>query len=402
MRLSRHLVALTALACCVLLVQPAVPTRAQTSSDRLQEIEEELAEKRAGIERTEDQKRSLLDDIAASDARLDEINASLGELQALLKEATARLAPVQSAFVMAVARHRGLVRRVEITRKQLAAQIEVLGSRAAASYRAGPGTWFDVVFTSSSFGDLIERQELANQVLLFDSSIVDTVEATKARLTDERNQAAAAKAEIKVRRDDLRAQVRRVRRLVEEQVAAQAALEQEIAVRQGALRDVEAAQAAYEAAVADLQAESDRIRGVIQGGGSSGSGSSSGVFYWPTAGSITSGFGWRVHPIFGTRRFHAGVDIGGACGQPIYAANTGTVLSVYMSDGYGLFTIVDHGNGLATAYAHQSGTNVAPGQHVGRGQHIGSVGQTGWATGCHLHFEVRVNGTPVDPVPYLT
>ncbi|MCA1726245.1 MAG: M23 family metallopeptidase, partial [Actinobacteria bacterium] len=125
-------------------------------------------------------------------------------------------------------------------------------------------------------------------------------------------------------------------------------------------------------------------------------------FYWPTAGSITSGFGWRTHPIFGTPRFHSGVDMGGACGQPIYAADSGTVLSAYSSEGYGLFTILDHGNGLATAYAHQSAFRVSAGQSVARGQVIGAVGTTGWSTGCHLHFEVRVNGTPVDPVPYLT
>ncbi len=96
------------------------------------------------------------------------------------------------------------------------------------------------------------------------------------------------------------------------------------------------------------------------------------------------------------------MDIDGACGQAIWAAGGGRVLSAGWSGGYGLTTVVDHGGGLATLYAHQSGISVASGQGVSRGQVIGSVGTTGWSTGCHLHFEVRVNGSPVDPVPYLT
>ncbi len=399
MRLPRpFIVALSAVLVFGLLGAPA----GAHSDDRLREIEAEMAEKRAAIERAEDQQASILDDIASSDARLDAINATLSDLRSILADARARLAPVQAAFVNAVARHRTLVREVERTERRLARQVRTLGQRAAASYVHGPGTWFDVVFTSSSFGDLIARQELANSVLLFDSSIVEEIETTKAILTRARTAARSAREEIRVRRDELQAEVDRVERLAAEQEATQAALEQEIDLREEALQDVESAKAAYEAAVADLQAESDRIRGVIQGGGSSGSGSSGGTFYWPTAGSVTSGYGWRTHPIFGTQRFHAGVDMGGACGQPIYAADSGTVLANYWSEGYGLFTILDHGDGLSTAYAHQSSANVSTGQGVGRGQVIGAVGTTGWSTGCHLHFEVRINGSPVDPMPYLT
>jgi murein DD-endopeptidase MepM/ murein hydrolase activator NlpD len=398
MRLPRPLVALIALC---LLMSLAAPATAH-DDQRLREIDQEIAQKRAQIEAAEDARRSLLDQIAASDAKLDDIDATLGELRAMLAETRARFAPVQAAYVIAVANHRNLVRRVNRTQMKLNGQIQTLGQRAAGAYVAGPGSWFEVVLTSSSFGDLISRQELANRVLLFDSSIVDQVETTKARLEDMREEAAEARAEIKVRRDELKAQVDRVARLTARQAAAQAALEQELAFREDALQDVEAAKSSYEAAVRDLQAESDRIRGIIQGGGSSGSGSAGGTFYWPTAGSVTSGYGWRVHPIYGTRRFHSGVDMGGACGQPIYAAASGSVLSVYWSEGYGLFTILDHGNGLATAYAHQSSTNMSNGEQVSRGEQIGQVGTTGWSTGCHLHFEVRVNGSPVDPMPYLT
>src|SRR5687767_6988022 len=211
MRLPRPVVALSALLLCVALATPA------SANDRLREIEEEIAEKRSRIEDAEAQKDSLLDQIAESDSRLDEINATLSELQGLLEDAHQRLAPVQSAFVLAVARHRTLVKQVETTERELEGQLETLGRRASASYQYGPGTWFDIAFSSSSFGDLIARQELASSVLLFDSEIVDEIEATKARLTRERNEANAARRDIGKRRDALKSEVERVQRLVEKQ-----------------------------------------------------------------------------------------------------------------------------------------------------------------------------------------
>jgi murein DD-endopeptidase MepM/ murein hydrolase activator NlpD len=116
---------------------------------------------------------------------------------------------------------------------------------------------------------------------------------------------------------------------------------------------------------------------------------------------VVSPFGYRIHPIYGDRRLHTGVDFDASEGTPIHAAESGTVVSAGWMGGYGNATIIDHGNGLATLYAHQSAILVSGGQHVTRGQVIGRVGCTGACTGPHLHFEVRVNGTPVDPMPYL-
>src|SRR5207244_13313636 len=127
-----------------------------------------------------------------------------------------------------------------------------------------------------------------------------------------------------------------------------------------------------------------------------------GVLSVPIPGApITSGFGPRVHPIYGDVRMHTGIDFGAGYGTPIHAAADGVVMSAGALGGYGNATVIDHGNGLATLYAHQSGMLVAPGQRVSRGQVIGYVGCTGLCTGPHLHFEVRVRGTPVDPMQYL-
>lgn len=123
--------------------------------------------------------------------------------------------------------------------------------------------------------------------------------------------------------------------------------------------------------------------------------------YPPVSGRRGSGFGYRRHPIYGSTRLHTGMDIAAPCSTPIYAADSGVVSSAGWQGGYGNAIVLVHPSGIATLYAHQSRLAVSSGQSVSRGQLIGYVGTTGASTGCHLHFEVRVDGTPVNPAPYL-
>jgi len=124
-------------------------------------------------------------------------------------------------------------------------------------------------------------------------------------------------------------------------------------------------------------------------------------FIWPVNGPISSGFGSRVQPIIGASTFHPGVDIAASQGTPIKAAGDGVVKMAGPNGGYGNFTLIDHGGGLATGYGHQSRIAVSIGQHVSTGEVIGYVGSTGTSTGPHLHWEVRVNGNPVDPMGWV-
>lgn len=124
-------------------------------------------------------------------------------------------------------------------------------------------------------------------------------------------------------------------------------------------------------------------------------------YTWPTAGGIGSYFGYRRHPILGYSRLHGGLDIGGRMGQPIWAAKEGLVIMARVNGGYGNTIIIDHGNGYATLYGHQSSFVVSEGDYVETGAHIGNVGSTGLSTGPHLHFEIRINGSVTDPLPLL-
>jgi murein DD-endopeptidase MepM/ murein hydrolase activator NlpD len=170
-----------------------------------------------------------------------------------------------------------------------------------------------------------------------------------------------------------------------------------------------------------LQAESERLGAVLaaraaaakaaaaraaaNSGGAAppptSTGPSSGGLIMPVAGYYSSGFGYRIDPISGASGFHPGQDIAAPTGTPIYAATSGEVTIAGWEGGYGNYTCISRDADFATCYGHQSAIFVSVGQYVTQGQHIGNVGTTGYSTGPHLHFEVRIDGTPVNPLPYL-
>jgi murein DD-endopeptidase MepM/ murein hydrolase activator NlpD len=125
------------------------------------------------------------------------------------------------------------------------------------------------------------------------------------------------------------------------------------------------------------------------------------AFVWPARGPITSGFGVRRHPIFGTREMHTGIDIGAPLGSPVVSARAGRVIYAGWETGYGKLVRIDHGDGLTTTYSHLSQISVRVGQVLDLGDTVGKVGSTGYSTGPHLLFEIRVHGRPLDPLKYL-
>jgi murein DD-endopeptidase MepM/ murein hydrolase activator NlpD len=252
----------------------------------------------------------------------------------------------------------------------------------------------ELVTSVSYFESIVQaqRRSLGRYTVLRDS-----VEALRLSLDTTKNQARAERDVIVGKQADLEAS-RQAQDDVRQQVAAD---EQQ---KQALLDQVQSRKAEFEAQIAGLRAQSDAIGGVLRGvqSGQGPAPSGHGVLASPISGApITSTFGPRMHPIFHEVRMHTGVDFGASAGTPIQAASDGVVVSAGPLGGYGNATVIDHGNSLATLYAHQSMVDVAAGQHVTRGQIIGLVGCTGFCTGPHLHFEVRVNGTPVDPLPYL-
>jgi murein DD-endopeptidase MepM/ murein hydrolase activator NlpD len=168
------------------------------------------------------------------------------------------------------------------------------------------------------------------------------------------------------------------------------------------LAEAEKDKASWERKEDSLLAESDRLAADLRAlGERAGAVVGTGQFVWPVNGRVSSPFGYRIHPIFHVRKMHTGIDLSAGMGTPIKAADSGTVVQAGWRGGYGKCVVISHGNGVATLYAHQSVISVSVGDTVERGQAIGNVGSTGYSTGAHLHFEVRVDGSPVDPMRYL-
>jgi murein DD-endopeptidase MepM/ murein hydrolase activator NlpD len=274
-----------------------------------------------------------------------------------------------------------------------------LGKAAANLYRsARRGVQYGDVFSSSPDSLVSEHAYLAR--------VSDKRRQVVARVRILRDDLNVQRRELETRAakaDSVAAQARAVRdqmaqlRAEIEPARVEAAQQQLLETQQ--VNQIQAHKAQYEGELAALKAVSDSIGGQLRGRGGIGGGAPCEAR--PVPGPISSGFGPRYHPILHYTRLHTGVDMHAGAGTPIKACRAGTVVIAGPQGGYGNCVVIDHGGGMATLYAHQSRIAVSEGDHVSAGQVIGYVGSTGMSTGPHLHFEVRLNGNPVDPAPYL-
>ncbi len=212
------------------------------------------------------------------------------------------------------------------------------------------------------------------------------------------------KQDLEMRKSDLEVKKKELENALKQQESMRAQLDEQKAEKKQILASVQNERAAFEKALQELEETSRQLEQMIrqlQGGSSEALGT--GVYTWPTPGftTITSPYGMRYHPILKTRKMHTGVDIGAPMSATIVAADSGKVIHAGWMGGYGQVIVIDHGNGVSTLYAHQSAFLVGNGATVSKGQAIGKVGSTGWSTGPHLHFEVRINGSYTDPMPYI-
>ena len=273
--------------------------------------------------------------------------------------------------------------------KKLEAQRKILERRLRDIYKNGQVNYLDVLFGAKDFSDFVTRMDLLKKILAYDTNLIQGTRADKEKL---------AKAKAQLESD--RAKIVELRKLAADKRAQVAARRQE---RQGVLNAATYERETAERAYRELIDTSKQIEQMIRRiqSGEKNIGGSTGTMIWPADGPVTSPFGWRTHPIFGTQRLHTGIDIGADYGDSVSAADGGVVIEADWLGGYGNAVIIDHGNGISTLYAHNSQLLVSEGQTVSKGQTISRVGSTGYSTGPHLHFEVRQSGTPVNPLNFL-
>lgn len=339
--------------------------------------------------------------LAAANRQLADVESRLAAKEAELAAAAAALLDAQSATLVVSQQLDQVGAKLQATRQELADKKDEFNARAVAAYKYGGSvSYAGALLDADDFSELASTAYYLKSVMQYDNRLIEQV-------SGEAREIAEARAEVDLLHEQLATQQAEAERAaveVERATQAQRKLAEMAAIERTKSAEIKAQLdgqlASYSALVADLEAESRKLEEELARSRWRAGRPGVGELLWPTNGRAGSGFGWRVHPIYGSRRMHTGVDISGPYGQPIIAAAEGLVVHAGWRGGYGLAVVVDHGGGLATLYAHQSSINVADGQVVTAGQKIGSIGSTGQSTGPHLHFEVRVNGTPKDPMQW--
>ncbi|WP_448525560.1 peptidoglycan DD-metalloendopeptidase family protein [Parathermosynechococcus lividus] len=372
------------LAIFALVLGSAVPTAAtnappleywQRVMQEHQQHQQTVGQQRQQLERLED---------AASD-RLDRLEANV-------ETTTNQLADVSDRLTAAETILKDLQNQQQAMAKRYHANMEVISDRLRRLQRYRQIPHWAMLFEAETLNDWLAQQYRLRQVYERDRQQLVTLQRDRHRLEQQERHIKTQQRYIQALRQQLTKQQDSYAR----EAASQRQLVQRLRSDRRALESIEAQLARDSMVIQQFLAQ--RLGYVPQGPPPL---PRSGRLAYPIRAPITSHFGWRIHPILGTRRFHTGTDFGADFGTLIYAAQSGTVVLAGWSGGYGQTVILDHGSGLTTLYAHAQRLLVREGQTVQEGQPIAEVGSTGLSTGPHLHFEVRVNGEPTDPLAYL-
>jgi murein DD-endopeptidase MepM/ murein hydrolase activator NlpD len=424
--------AVTALAAgCLLLGVAAVPLAAadEETRERKQRVEGDISQTLEHLDQSSAELAAATRALQAAQAQLGKAQQKLAETRGELAVAVVLDKRMQKELERAVRRLRGA--RLELAKGQaeLDAQERVLGQIAVQNYQHGDPNLLGLamVLSSQDPADLSSQLNSVRNVLDKESVTLDRLDATRVMLTVKQQEVEAAKEEVAEKRREAAENLDRKKALEAQAEEAEKAVSEMVGARLAAHNAAAEARRADLEMLRGLQQERDRIADLLAAraeaarqraasaaaaanaaaaaAAAEASANSNGFLDMPVDGYITSHYGMRVHPIYKRLTLHDGTDFGASCGTPIRAAAGGEVLGVYYNAGYGKRVIIDHGFrrgvGLGTAYNHLSAYAAYEGQKVKRGDVIGFVGNTGYSTGCHLHFMVFENGATVNPMGWL-
>lgn len=352
-------------------------------------LADDLEDQLADLQRQAEEQQAKTNEASA---KVESVSERLRQIQEELRVATAEYKEVKGQLDSVEDKISDNTELLQKTEADLKVKNKKLQQRLRDIYINGQISYVDVLFGAKDFADLMTRMDVLKRIIKHDYDLIMKVKEEKATVENTRAQLEKDKAEAEVLVADAQAKKTKVEDKESEQ---QVLLDQ-------AIYDRDTSERMYEEIMAASQEVANMIRrSQMSSAGYSGAPAGAGGMIWPISGPITSEFGWRTHPIFGTARFHSGLDIGGDYGMPIYAAASGTVIYAGWISGYGNAVIIDHGGGVTTLYGHNDSLNVSEGENVAQGQVIAMCGSTGNSTGPHCHFEVRENGEPVSPYGYL-
>ena len=334
------------------------------ASGQLEDVQSDLTENLQQVEKLDEK-------IASAQAELDELNAKIEELQTSMEEVQAKL---------------------EVAEENYNKQKTLLDNRLIAVYESSDTQYLDVLLSSKSISEFLSNYFLITELAAYDTELLEEMEAKK--------------DEIETSKKQIEAQQEQLGTIKANQTKTAKVLENTKSVRENFIAKLSDEEKAIQAQIDEYNARFDEINKEILAlaQGSIASEYIGGELAWPVPGytRISSNYGMRTHPITGVYKLHTGVDISAPMGANFIAANDGIVTKASYNSAYGNMVIIDHGGGVSTLYAHGSEILVEVGQTVTRGQEVLKVGSTGYSTGPHAHFEVRLNGVVTDPLPYIT
>jgi murein DD-endopeptidase MepM/ murein hydrolase activator NlpD len=390
----------------VLLTMSLVSAAFGVTQSELDETRHRAEEARQAAEEADRLAATLRTEVEALDAKISALSSEVKALDPQIAEATTRSKQLQAEVTSLRAQITQKEAEIEHTQAEYDVQKQLLEARMTESYKQGDLFYLDLLLGSKNFGDLIARTTLVQRVVESNRDVAVGLDTTKRQLQKARAELDRTLQTVQTKRAEAELVEKRLRDMRGERQSklnAQTSIQNQ---KSDLMAETEANADRLRELAAEEEAEAARIAAQLAAMSSGGSGAYSGVMAFPVPGGyVTSPFGWRYHPIFGTQKFHTGIDIGSGGGADIIAAGDGTVLSASYgwNGGFGNRLWIDHGDGLVSTYNHllDGGILVSVGQSVTKGQHIAEMGSTGYSTGPHLHFETRVNGEPVDPMGYL-
>jgi murein DD-endopeptidase MepM/ murein hydrolase activator NlpD len=362
-------------------------------------------------------------DLENSSQRLEVAVRALGRAESKLKTAQAHVSQVRGRLAAAQARDQMLAGKLQVaqaevdraeleiakTQKKIKAAQTLIGRIARASYQEGSLAELAVVLNSQTADDFATRLVLVQNAMRSEGATLSGLADAKADLAAQRATLDAKREQIAQLKAQQERLVQTIKGLEQDALDAQAEVESLVSAREGAVQAVQAERAAEKARLAAAQRQSAALARSIAAAAAraasqarlNGPGGGSGALAWPANGRISTYAGYRTNPVTGSPSCHSGIDIAPGGGAPIFAAAAGVVVATTYTSWDGNTTIIAHGGGMTTWYAHQNSFGVRVGQHVARGQVIGHVGSTGFATGPHLHFNVVIGETAYDPMGWF-
>lgn len=354
------------------------------------EDKEKIKQKQEELKVIESQMNSKKQTLEEKEQKAKSAYEQLQEVERALKLAEDELGVIENDIKQVETNIKENTELLRIANIRFDEQVKFYNSRIRNIYKKGQINYIDVLFGAKDFSDFTTRFELLLKIMRNDITLIEDMKIEKQNLKEKQEQLQSSQEELQV----VRAQANAKRQVVENRREQR----KEIYLAAAAERDEE--QRKYEELLSASNEITNLVKQLESGGKLSGQGS--GRMMWPVNTRVTtSSYGWRTHPIYGDRRFHSGLDIPADYNDPVFAADSGVVISAGWINGYGYTVIIDHGRGVTTLYAHNNSLIVNSGQKVAQGQQIAYAGSTGNSTGPHCHFEVRINGETTQPLDYL-